>query len=189
MPTDLVVETNGRAGICGEHSAADAIYHAGAIDYVMQQPVDDQAFSSSSSSSSSGEKGWDRIDWVADAGIKREIHICQERNRKLMADSDASQLWWNEYGAEWIKEHGGNRLFALGSRRANFCPILAGMSPDAYVQQALQLAYFRDQGYVTATYESASTRSTLQGRTEAVRTLSTESRTFVKSMLDSSKDV
>ncbi|ORX37603.1 acyltransferase ChoActase/COT/CPT [Kockovaella imperatae] len=165
-PTDLVVETNGRAGICGEHSATDAIYHAAAIDYIMQESVDDKAFSSSSHGSTS--KGWERIDWVIDAGLKKEISACQERNRKLMADTDASQLWWNEYGVEWIKKH-------------------AKISPDAYIQQALQLAYFKDQGSATATYESASTRSTLHGRTETIRSLTTESRAFVKSMMDASQ--
>jgi carnitine O-acetyltransferase len=55
---------------------------------------------------------------------------------------------------------------------------VAKQSPDAYIQQALQLAWYRDQGYATATYETASTR-----------TLSDESRNFVKSMVDPKVDV
>jgi carnitine O-acetyltransferase len=65
----------------------------------------------------------------------------------------------------------------------------AKLSPDAYIQQALQLAWYKDQGYATATYETASTRMMLHGRTDVIRTLSVESRSFVKAMLDSSTDV
>jgi len=41
------------------------------------------------------------------------------------------------------------------------------MSPDAYAQMAIQLAYYRLKGTVRATYESAQTRKFLAGRTEA----------------------
>ena len=60
----------------------------------------------------------------------------------------------------------------------------ARVSPDAFIQQALQLAWYRDQGYATATYETASTRMMLHGRTDVIRTLSVESRDFVKAMLN-----
>jgi len=40
------------------------------------------------------------------------------------------------------------------------------MSPDAYAQMAIQLAYYRLKGTVRATYESAQTRKFLAGRTE-----------------------
>jgi carnitine O-acetyltransferase len=66
---------------------------------------------------------------------------------------------------------------------------VAKQSPDAYIQQALQLAWYRDQGYATATYETASTRTFLHGRTDVIRTLSDESRNFVKSMVDPKVDV
>ena len=67
--------------------------------------------------------------------------------------------------------------------------VKAKLSPDAYLQQALQLAWYRDQGYATATYETASTRMMLHGRTDVIRTLSSESRDFVKGMLDTNVDV
>jgi hypothetical protein len=39
------------------------------------------------------------------------------------------------------------------------------VSPDAYIQLAMQLAYHRDQGRFDATYESSMTRLFLHGRT------------------------
>lgn len=93
---------------------------------------------------------------------------------------------------EWI---GLKRMvsaeYEAGSRLKGSLLIVysAKVSPDAYIQQALQLAWYRDQGYATATYETASTRGMLHGRTDVIRTLSTESREFIKSMVDDKIDV
>ncbi|TPP56479.1 Carnitine palmitoyltransferase I [Fasciola gigantica] len=60
----------------------------------------------------------------------------------------------------------------------------AGYSPDAYVQMALQLAYYMDQQSVALVYESSMTRLFREGRTETVRSCTAESTEFVRSMLD-----
>ena len=57
-----------------------------------------------------------------------------------------------------------------------------GMSPDGYIQMALQLAYYRDAGFFTQTYESSMTRLFRLGRTETVRPVTNESVAFVKAM-------
>lgn len=92
----------------GEHSPVDALIPSIAVEYVLGEPVDESKFTSTSSSAAEGSsgKGWERLDWVVDEGIKTEIEECQGRNRKLIEDSDASQLWWGEYGVDWIKKHG-----------------------------------------------------------------------------------
>ena len=56
------------------------------------------------------------------------------------------------------------------------------MSPDAYVQMALQLAHFKLHGESVLTYESAHTRQFLHGRTETVRSCSNEAVAFVRAM-------
>ena len=58
-------------------------------------------------------------------------------------------------------------------------------SPDAFIQMALQLAYFRDIGKHHLTYEASMTRLFREGRTETVRSCSIESAEWVKSMTDS----
>ena len=59
------------------------------------------------------------------------------------------------------------------------------MSPDAYVQLALQMAYFKDSGGKMAmTYESSMTRLYLQGRTETVRSLTKEGADFIRLALN-----
>ncbi|KAM6216558.1 carnitine O-palmitoyltransferase 1, muscle isoform 2-T2 [Rhynchocyon petersi] len=57
-------------------------------------------------------------------------------------------------------------------------------SPDAFVQIALQLAYFRDRGKFCLTYEASMTRMFREGRTETVRSCTRESSAFVQAMME-----
>ena len=56
------------------------------------------------------------------------------------------------------------------------------ISPDAFAQLAIQLAYYRMFGVLRATYEPLSMRSYRHGRTETVRVVSNESKAFVEAM-------
>ena len=58
------------------------------------------------------------------------------------------------------------------------------VSPDSFIQMALQLAYFRDIGRHHLTYEASMTRLFREGRTETVRSCSIESCEWIKSMND-----
>src|SRR5690349_21136312 len=58
------------------------------------------------------------------------------------------------------------------------------LSPDAYIQMALQLAYYRDYGKFSLTYEASMTRLFRDGRTETVRPCTIESSAWVNSMED-----
>lgn len=58
------------------------------------------------------------------------------------------------------------------------------LSPDAYIQMALQLAYYRDAGRFSLTYEASMTRLFREGRTETVRPCTIESAAWVKAMQD-----
>eukprot|EP00795_Rhopilema_esculentum_P003730 gene3730-15005_t len=57
------------------------------------------------------------------------------------------------------------------------------MSPDAFIQIAMQLAYYKDSnGKFALTYESCMTRLFLHGRTETIRALSGEMKDFILSL-------
>ncbi|KAF9968273.1 hypothetical protein BGZ65_012737 [Modicella reniformis] len=60
--------------------------------------------------------------------------------------------------------------------------LIVKASPDAYLQMAIQLAYYRQIGQPCATYETGSTRQFRNGRTETIRSLSTDSVAFCKAM-------
>ena len=59
-----------------------------------------------------------------------------------------------------------------------------GVSPDAFVQLAYQLAHQRARGRIGTTYESISTRQYDRGRTEAMRVVTPEIFRFVAAMDD-----
>lgn len=63
-----------------------------------------------------------------------------------------------------------------------------GMSPDAVVQMALQLAFFKLHGRLEPTYESSQTRAFAYGRTEVTRSLSIQALRWVRSMAPDSRD-
>lgn len=60
------------------------------------------------------------------------------------------------------------------------------VSPDAFVQLAIQLAYYKQHNKFVQTYEASMTRLYLQGRTETVRSCTQESCDFVKAMMNPS---
>lgn len=60
----------------------------------------------------------------------------------------------------------------------------AGCSPDGFIQMALQLAWYRQFGSLTQTYESAMTRMYLLGRTETIRSATSEAAAWVTTMED-----
>ncbi|KAL7874869.1 hypothetical protein SRHO_G00058390 [Serrasalmus rhombeus] len=56
----------------------------------------------------------------------------------------------------------------------------AKMSPDGFIQLALQLAFYRDRGMFCLTYEASMTRLFREGRTETVRSCTSESCEFLR---------
>ncbi|CAE6408771.1 unnamed protein product [Rhizoctonia solani] len=166
------VESNGRAGMNGEHSPCDALIPSIIVDYVVAEPIDIAAFSETPQKLGGLEyvgpgegQGWKYLDWEVDSTIEGEIKQAEGRAKAIVEDSDASQLWFSEYAADWMKK-------------------TAKVSPDAYIQLAIQLAWYKQHGSFTATYETASTRLFKHGRTDVIRTYSTDTRNFVKTMTD-----
>ncbi|TFY56886.1 hypothetical protein EVG20_g8755 [Dentipellis fragilis] len=168
----LVVETNTRAGAMGEHSPVDALVPSMVAEYAIVQEIDASFFSSPTppkfaSRDHGSNTGFERLDWILDRHIERECHAAEARARDLIADSDDSVLWFKDYGTDWIKN-------------------TAQLPPDAYLQMALQLAWYRTRGSFTATYETVLTRVFDRGRTETLRTLTADSRAWVLAMVNPS---
>ncbi|MEJ2859644.1 choline/carnitine O-acyltransferase [Actinomycetospora flava] len=63
-----------------------------------------------------------------------------------------------------------------------------GVSPDAFVQMAYQLAHVRAKGFVGATYESIATLQFHHGRTEAMRVVTPEILALTAAMDDPGAD-
>ncbi|GAA6058072.1 hypothetical protein JCM3770_002247 [Rhodotorula araucariae] len=159
------VEANGRASMVGEHSPCDALIPSIVCDYALAENLDAAAPSRRGAVSEVPQ----RLEWVVDDRTREAIRKASKTVEDLAADSEGKMLWYDEYGAGWIKSVGKQ-------------------SPDAYLQMALQLAYHKTHNAPTATYETASTRLFSHGRTDVIRTFSEESWRWVKAMRDSSAD-
>jgi carnitine O-acetyltransferase len=103
----LIVESNTRAGVIGEHSPCDALVPSIVGEYAIAQGID---WDAEPLPPLRGEvdlsEGWERLDWVTDDLIKRECVKSETRASALIEDSDDSILWFTDYGADWIKSVG-----------------------------------------------------------------------------------
>lgn len=107
-----------------------------------------------------------RLQWDLSSGAEQSISTALEFVGKLIDDVDQKVVVFDEYGKGFMKK----------------CRV----SPDAFIQLALQLAYFKDTNGFAMTYESSMTRLFLHGRTETVRPVTIESAEFVRKFYDAS---
>lgn len=91
-------------------------------------------------------------------------------------------------GAEKLLNDVDLRIYLHDAYGKGFMKI-SSLSPDAYIQMALQLAYYRDAKKFCLTYEASMTRLFREGRTETVRPCTIESAAWVKAMENKSSTV
>ncbi|KAI3614952.1 carnitine acetyltransferase [Moniliophthora roreri] len=168
-PFTLIVDPSGRAGAMGEHSPCDALVPSIVAEYAIVQGVDRSLAVYPHHAFADSDQGWSRLDWDTDEAMLSACVEARKNAERIIEDSDDSVFWFEEFGTDWMRD--------------------VRLSPDAFIQTALQLAWYRTQGYFTATYETALTRMFNKGRTETIRTLSTDSRAFVLSMDDPAQSI
>ncbi|XP_058473117.1 carnitine O-acetyltransferase [Solea solea] len=99
--------------------------------------------------------------------IKKDIEDAKQSMNKIAQDLDMRVMVFGHFGKNVPKTH--------------------KMSPDAFIQMALQLAYYRMYQRCCATYESASLRMFRLGRTDTIRSASSASSAFIRAFDDTSK--
>ncbi|XP_063050703.1 carnitine O-acetyltransferase-like [Engraulis encrasicolus] len=99
--------------------------------------------------------------------IKKDIEKAKQNMNIMVQELDVRAFIFSEFGKDVIKSH--------------------KVSPDGFVQMAMQLAYYRMYKECCSTYESASLRMFRLGRTETIRSTSLDSFAFVKAMDDPNK--
>ncbi|KAI9310142.1 acyltransferase ChoActase/COT/CPT [Dichotomocladium elegans] len=115
---------------------------------------------SASSASSAFDSNPRRIEWNMTEEITLGVRFAETRISDLILQNEVKVLEFNKYGKYFITD--------------------MKMSPDAFVQMAIQAAYYGLYGKSDCTYEPAMTKTFLHGRTEAIRTVTETSREFVK---------
>ncbi|KAG0287856.1 hypothetical protein BGZ98_004456 [Dissophora globulifera] len=164
----LIVFANGRAGMNGEHSKMDATPTSRLCRYLIDEA---QARALPDFRNLNAEDLYELasmldkpqpLKFTTSPALDNAITSAFEYFRTTVAAHEMIPTEFKGYGKGLIKSF--------------------KMSPDAYVQMALQLAYYRKHGEFVATYESAATRKYRHGRTETARSCSNESKAFCEAM-------
>ncbi|KAJ3101205.1 hypothetical protein HDU96_010082 [Phlyctochytrium bullatum] len=158
----LTIMADGRFGVNGEHSPCDALVPAFIIDYAARhEPFQDPPGAKADAELAAPVP----LKWTVDTKVQTAIEKAKEYAAKIIADSDVQLTYFGGYGGDFIKKK-------------------AKVSPDAYVQMALQLTYYRLHAKLPAVYETASTRKYAHGRTETCRSMSVDSAAFLRTFID-----
>ncbi|XP_030610106.1 choline O-acetyltransferase b [Archocentrus centrarchus] len=159
----FVVGMDGICGVVCEHSPFEGIVLVQCSEYIMKYIME----SSSKMVKSSSIRELPpprRLRWKCNPHIQGLLAASAERLQRVVKNLDMDVFKFKDYGKEFIKKQ--------------------KMSPDAFIQVALQLAFFKCTGRLVSTYESASIRRFQEGRVDNIRSATAEALAFVKSMAD-----
>jgi len=106
------VEANGRASMVGEHSPCDALIPSIVCDYALAENLDAQQPSRRGAPVAEPPKP---LEWVVDDVTREAIAKAGKTVEELAADSEGKMLWYDEYGAAWIKQVGASVLCVFRS--------------------------------------------------------------------------
>lgn len=157
---ELIVFENGKAGINIEHCGLDGTTILNFVDYILE--IDPEAIDAASGAREQGPPAFELLAFELDDSMKQHITNAAADFNKLTTTTATRSFDFKNFGANHIKT--------------------LKMSPDAFVQCAMQVAHKRTKGYNGATYESIATRQFDHGRTEAMRTITPEVMAFVETM-------
>ncbi|EGD77282.1 hypothetical protein PTSG_12715 [Salpingoeca rosetta] len=168
----LIVFKNGRCGVNCEHTWGDAPVAAHAFESALAREFNGPGYDQSTGMNKAvPQRRVDlqpplRLRFAFEPEAEPILRQCVEKVEGDIADLDLRVFVHDAYSKGFMKK----------------CKV----SPDAWLQMALQLAYYRDQGRFAQTYEASMTRLFRDGRTETVRPVTMESVAFARAMCDSS---
>jgi carnitine O-acetyltransferase len=162
----LIVFPDGAAGINVEHCNLDGTTILTFTDFVLGES--EQEHSRQSGAESQGVPEPRAIEFALDDGLRADIGSAAAAFAEFAGDTAGQLVSFQDFGSDRAKQ--------------------LGMSPDAFVQMAYQLAHRRAKGFTGATYESIATRQYHHGRTEAMRVVTPEVLDFVATMEDPGTD-
>lgn len=162
----FVVADNGAAGLIGEHSHSDGapVAHLTAwlLGHIRRGDVLAPLPATPAALAGGGARAWARLVIDVPPGAVPALADARRQFEALSTGHALRALVWREYGADAAKS--------------------AGVSPDAWAQMAIQLAYHRWRGVTVPTYEPAQARAFKWGRTACIRVVTSASTAWVRAM-------
>lgn len=162
----FVVFADGRAGINVEHCELDGTTILSFTDALLTTPAEEH--SSRSGARSQGLPALEPVVFELNDPLRAQVRSAADAFAAFGENTATSTVSFADFGSNAAK--------ALG------------VSPDAFVQVAYQLAHQRAKGHLGATYESIATRQYRLGRTEAMRVVTPGIRDFVAAMENPAAD-
>ncbi|XP_041867552.1 LOW QUALITY PROTEIN: carnitine O-palmitoyltransferase 1, liver isoform [Melanotaenia boesemani] len=162
----IVIYKNGKSGLNAEHSWADAPTVAHLWEYTLATDAFQLGYTEDGHCKGEVEHSLpppQRLVWDIPSEVQTQISRSLVVAQALANDVNCHVFPFRDFGKGRIKK----------------CRI----SPDAFIQISLQLAYFRDRGGFCLTYEASMTRLFREGRTETVRSCSSESCAFIRALI------
>ncbi|XP_070833870.1 choline O-acetyltransferase [Chaetodon trifascialis] len=162
-PMQFVIGADGCCGVVCEHSPFEGIVLVQCTEYLLKYMIGSPS-KLVRAASVSELPAPRRLRWKCTPEIHKLLASSADKLQRLVKNLDMNVHKFYDYGKEFIKKQ--------------------KMSPDAYIQVALQLAYYRCHSRPVSTYESASIRRFQKGRVDNIRSATPEALAFVKAMSD-----
>jgi carnitine O-acetyltransferase len=166
----VIVWANGHAGMLGEHSTIDGYPATMVSDAVLEK----ERHLWKDAHHNAAHRQLTQVQGSLTSAKHLPFNVSQTTSAamteasaavdKSVANLELHELIFKNFGADFPKTF--------------------GVSPDAFVQMAMQLAYYKLHGHFAPCYESCSTRKYVVGRTETGRVMSTDSCNWVKAMVN-----
>ncbi|KAK2169375.1 hypothetical protein LSH36_10g01024 [Paralvinella palmiformis] len=158
----FVIGEDGSCGLCYEHSPAEGIAVTQLIEHLLKYMEEVKKRKLERMQSMCDLPYPKKLRWKVNQDLKREILTIQSETDRMIANTDLYVLRYDKYGKNFPKQ--------------------INMSPDAYMQLALQLTYYRIHNCLVSTYESASIRRFRAGRVDNIRACTEEALNWAKAM-------
>ncbi|KAH8262152.1 hypothetical protein KR038_003134, partial [Drosophila bunnanda] len=157
----LIVNPNGLAGFCYEHSPAECQPLAMLMDYSEFESESEFECQEDDNCENSNQARHLKFQ-PSDECLNMWLHVAMRNIGKIATNLQMHVFEYECHGKDFIKAQ--------------------GLNSDSYIQMALQLAYYNVHKTLPAQYESAHLRMFIDGRTETIRSTSSKSKDFVLAM-------
>ncbi|OCT72032.1 hypothetical protein XELAEV_18035016mg [Xenopus laevis] len=162
-PMQFVVGSDGICGTICEHSPFDGIVLVQCTEHLLKY-MKNSPKKLVRADSVSELPAPRRLRWKCSPEIQGHLESSAHKLQRVVNNLDFTVYKFKKYGKEFIKKQ--------------------RMSPDAFIQVALQLAFYSCHRKLVPTYESASIRRFQMGRVDNIRSSTAEALAFVKAMVD-----
>uniref|UniRef100_A0A8D0L9N8 Carnitine O-acetyltransferase n=1 Tax=Sphenodon punctatus TaxID=8508 RepID=A0A8D0L9N8_SPHPU len=159
----FIVAEDGSCGLVYEHAPSEGPPIVALLDHIVEYTKKPEMVRSPMIPLSMPKK----LRFNITPEVKNDIEKAKQNLNIMVQDLDIKAIVFHQFGKAFPKSE--------------------KISPDAFIQVALQLAYYRMYGEACASYESASLRMFRLGRTDTIRSASVDSLKFVQAMDNAGK--